>query len=269
MSLLNFFKFLEDKEGRALPGRAQFLDPNYVFNVEDFEDKDGNISLEENPNLISIPTDNLTVKGYLDLTSCKNLQSLPNNLTVGGGLDLSFCPNLQSLPDNLKVGGKLALVECEKLQSLPSKLIVGDSLDLSYCENLQSLPDGLNIGSSLYLRGCTSLQSLPKNLTRVEGSLDLIGCTNLQSLPDNLLVVSTLVLRNCTNLQSLPNNLTVGFNLHLDYTSIETLPKDLKIYSDVYVYNTPLAKKYTAEEIKQMCPGIKGDVYGAKGEKFK
>jgi hypothetical protein len=61
----------------------------------------------------------------------------------------------------------------------------------------------------------------------------------------------------------------VGGNIHLDYTSIETLPKDLKIYYDTYIYNTPLAKKYTAEEIKQMCPGIKGDIYGAKGEKFR
>ena len=86
MSLLNFFEFLKDKEGREIPGRAKFLDPNYVFNVEDFEDKDGNISLEENPNIISIPTNNLTVKGYLTLNYCENLQSLPDNLTVGGDL---------------------------------------------------------------------------------------------------------------------------------------------------------------------------------------
>jgi len=28
------------------------------------------------------------------------------------------------------------------------------------------------------------------------------------------------------------------------------------------MYHTPLSKKYTEEEIKQMCPGIKGDIYG-------
>lgn len=249
MSLLNFFKFLEDKEGRRIPGRAKLaFDPNYIFNVEDFVDENGNVDLSENPNIISIPTDNLTVKGHLTL---------------------NYCENLQSLPDNLTVKGHLILENCEKLQSLSNNLIVGDSLDLSFCTNLQSLPDNLSVGGQLYLRSCKSLQSLPDSLTRVEGSFDLWNCENLQSLPDNLLVVGTLVLRDCTKLQSLPNNLTVGGNIHLDYTSIETLPKDLKIYYDTYIYNTPLAKKYTAEEIKQMCPGIKGNVYGGKGEKFK
>jgi hypothetical protein len=158
MNVLNFFKFLEDKEGRALPGRAKLaFDPNYIFNVEDFEDEYGNVDLSGNPNLISIPVDNLTVKGHLILINCKKLQSLPDNLTVGGGLYLPFCENLQSLPNNLTVNG----------------------------------------------------------------TLDLEGCTSLQSLP-----------------------------------------KDLKVGKDLYISrDTLLAKKYTKEEIKQMCPGIKGDVY--------
>jgi len=225
MTVLNFFKFLEDKEDRAIPPRARLaLDPDYVFDVKDFEDKDGNVRLSGNPNIISIPTNNLTVKGYLELADCRKLQSLPNNL------------------------------------------IVGDYLDLSFCINLQSLPDNLNVGRQIYLKGCKSLRSLPDNLTRVKGSFDLRECENLQSLPDNLTVGGHLDLSFCKSLQSLPDNLTVH-DVYLDYTSIETLPKDLKIHGNIFMYNTPLSKKYTEEEIRQMCPGIKGDIYGAKGAK--
>jgi hypothetical protein len=224
MSLLNFFEFLEDKEGREIPGRAKFLDPNYVFNVKDFEDKKGNVNLSGNPNLISIPVDNLTVEGNLNLPRCKNLQSLPDNLTVGGNLNLMYCINLRSLPDNLKVGRNIILFNCK------------------------------------------SLRSLPDNLRVVNGTLDLMGCKNLQSLPDNLTTIKdSFYITDNPNIQSLPDNLTVGGNLYLmECKNLQSLPKDLKVGGDLYIRSTPIAEKYTKEQIKQMCPGVKGKIFGIK-----
>ena len=46
--------------------------------------------------------------GNLNLTSYRELQTLPDNLTVGGGLDLRNT-QIASLPDNLTVGGWLDL----------------------------------------------------------------------------------------------------------------------------------------------------------------
>ena len=52
--------------------------------------------------------DNLIVNGYLDLDSCKNLESLPNGLKVKIFLDLRNT-NLTSLPSDLEVDGILIL----------------------------------------------------------------------------------------------------------------------------------------------------------------
>jgi len=108
MNVLNFFKFLEDKEGKVMPSKAKLLDPEYVFNIEDFRDKYGDIKLE-GTQITSLNTNNLNVKGHLILNNCKKLQSLPNNLVVNGLLSLINCTNLQSLPNNLKVGGSIFL----------------------------------------------------------------------------------------------------------------------------------------------------------------
>ena len=48
------------------------------------------------------------MNGYLDLDSCKNLESLPNGLKVKGTLDLRRT-NLTSLPSDLEVGEDLIL----------------------------------------------------------------------------------------------------------------------------------------------------------------
>jgi len=225
MTVLNFFKFLEDKEDRAIPPKARLaLDPDYVFNINDFIDKNGDIDLSDNPNIISIPVDSLTVKGNLNLHRCKNLQSLPNNLKVGGNLHLMYCENLQSLPDNLKVGRHIILAHCKSLRSLPDNLRV--------------------VNGTLDLMGCKNLQSLPNNLTTIGYNLLISGNSNIQSLPNNLTVEGDLYLADCTNLQSLPDNLTVGGGL--------------------YIRSTPIANKYTVDEIRQMYPGIKGKISGFK-----
>ena len=53
-----------------------------------------------------------------------------------------------------------------------------------------------------------------------------------------------------TPITSLPDNLQVGDDLYLRYTKITSLPDNLKVGGGLYLSNTPLAKKYTKEQIK-------------------
>jgi hypothetical protein len=91
------------------------------------------------------------VPGYLDLSGCTGLKSLPSNLKVPGYLDLSGCTRLKSLSSDLKVGGSLDLSGCTRLKSLPSNLKVAGYLNLYGCTRLKSLPSDLKVGGSLYL----------------------------------------------------------------------------------------------------------------------
>ena len=104
----------------------------------------------------------------------------------------------------------------------------------------------------------TPITSLPNNL-KVSGNLDLYN-TPITSLPNDLQVDGTLYLGN-SSITSLPNNLKVGGYLSLRNTPITSLPNNLKVGRDLYLTNTPISKKYTQEEIRQMIPGVKGDIY--------
>jgi hypothetical protein len=65
---------------------------------------------------------------------------------------------------------------------------------------------------------------------------------------------------NSSTIQSLPDNLTVIKGLYIIDTNISLLPKNLKVQGDFVLYDTPLSKKYTEKQIRQMSPGIKGDI---------
>jgi hypothetical protein len=131
------------------------------------------------------------------------------------------------------------------IEMLPNELKrVGGNLYLFHCSSLNSLPDGLSVGSSLGLNYCTSLVSLPNNLS-IGGNLFLRYCTSLVSLPDNLSVGGTLILNSCKSLVSLPNGLSVSGGL--------------------YLYGTPLSKRYSEEEIRKIIEdkggNVKGNIY--------
>ena len=64
-----------------------------------------------------------------------------------------------------------------------------------------------------------------------------------------------------TQITSLPDNLKVGGDLYLSYTQITSLPDRLKVGGYLNLNKTPISKKYTAEELKRMLPGIKGKIY--------
>jgi hypothetical protein len=104
----------------------------------------------------------------------------------------------------------------------------------------------------------TPITSLPDNLTHVGGYLDLDN-TKITSLPDNLRVGGYLDL-SYTPITSLPDNLKVGRHLYLSYTKITSLPDNLRVDGDLYLRNTPLSKKYSINQLKQLFPNIKGDI---------
>ena len=101
------------------------------------------------------------------------------------------------------------------------------------------------------------IQFLPKNLTKVGGDLNLMH-SQIEKLPDNLTVNGNLDLDGCKNLQSLPNGLKVKNNLHIRDTNITSLPSDLEVGGDLALYRTPIANRYTKEQIREMIPGVKG-----------
>ena len=123
---------------------------------------------------------------------------------------------------------------------------------------ITSLPSGLTVGGYLNLYR-TPIKSLPPGLT-VRGYLDLRYCKNLTLLPSGLSVGGSLSLFN-TKITSLPPGLTVGGYLNLNETSIKSLPSDLNVGGDLHLSGTPLSESHTEEQIKQMAPGIKGDIY--------
>jgi hypothetical protein len=92
----------------------------------------------------------------------------------------------------------------------------------------------------------------------VDDFLDLYD-TPIQSLPNNLTVRGRLRLTFCKNIKRLPNGLKVGA-LVLSSTNIDELPSDLQIEGDLEIQNTPIAKKYTEDELRAMIT-IGGNIY--------
>ena len=172
-----------------------------------------------------------------------------------GNLVLMSSP-IKVLPRNLtKVGGKLNLFYSQ-IEKLPDNFTVNGDLWLTYCKNLKSLPNGLKVEGDLDLR-FTNITFLPSDL-EVGTNLILIN-TPIEKLPDNLIVNGTLDLESCKNLKSLPNGLKVT-NLDLRRTNITFLPSDLEVVGDLFLYYTPIANRYTEEQIREMILGVKGRI---------
>ena len=105
----------------------------------------------------------------------------------------------------------------------------------------------------------TDIKRLPNSLKKVGGNLWL-NDTSITSLPDGLTVRGYLDLRN-TPITSLPDGLTVGGGLDLSSTQITSLPDGLIVGGNLYLRNTPLSQTHTEEQIRQMTPGVKGNIY--------
>jgi hypothetical protein len=202
----------------------------------------GKLSLANDLKIEWLP-DDLSV-GWLDLTGCRNLKSLPRGLkarrlTLAGPgwdprplLDGLSCYHLElqgtsivDLPDDLRVEFRLDLEGCAALERLPESLSVG-SLNVRNCSSLQSLPEGLRC-YFLDLSGCTSVDHWPREASVSVGRLAMRGCLQLRSLPSWLTQVAQLDLRDCVGLSELPPALSVTSWLDLAGTKIRSLPRSL------------------------------------------
>jgi hypothetical protein len=79
--------------------------------------------------------------------------------------------------------------------------------------------------------------------------------------PEDLNIKGDLDLAN-TRIESLPDNLKVGEWLVLNNTAIDSIPNNLKVEGDLFLIKTPLAKKYTKEQIRSMIEDKGGYVKG-------
>ncbi len=128
-------------------------------------------------------------------------------------------------------------------------------------EELENYPDGTQYryNDHLYLWGI-QIKKLPNNL-HVSGFLDL-SYSNIPKLPDKLYVRGYFNLDGCKQITELPNNLQVGGDLVLHGTNITELPNNLYVGIDLYIGNTPLADKYTDEEIIKIVESTRGQIEG-------
>ena len=113
---------------------------------------------------------------------------------------------------------------------------------------IKSLGNLTSVGGYLDLRR-TLIKSLG-NLISVGGYLDLYG-TSIKSLGNLTSVGSYLDLANAS-IKSLGNLTSVGDFLDLSHSSIKSLGNLQTVEGDLYLQDTPMSKKYSEEEIKQM-----------------
>jgi hypothetical protein len=139
------------------------------------------------------------------------------------------------LPDNLTIKGDLVIENSKEYTALPKNLTVTGNLKI-WNTGISDWPEGLTVGRSI-----------------------TFAKSPLEQIPDNLTVNGYLFIRG-SSVKELPKGLHVKELLNILETEIETLPTDLKVDDVLIATYTPLAKKYTEKQIKQMCPGIQGSV---------
>ena len=169
--------------------------------------------------------------------------------------NLMFIPNvdLESL-----IGRNKAWYELLRLLN-GKPFTFDDDLNL-YNSYITSLGNLQSVNGYLNLFGCDQLTSL-ENLQSVNGYLDLYGCENLTSLGNLKSVNGYLDLYRCENLTSLGNLQSVNGYLNLfgcdQLTSLGNLQS---VGGHLHITRTPISKKYSEEEIRQMVD-VKGEIY--------
>ena len=139
----------------------------------------------------------------------------------------------------------LKFLEDKENKELPKKwvdLVERLKETLKLIKELENHPDGVQYKhkGTLYLKD-SNIKKLPNDLY-VDGSLSLYGCEQLTKLPDKLIVVGYLDLDK-SDIIELPNKLFVGF--------------------DLCIFDTPLAEKYTDEEIREIVASTGGKIRGS------
>ena len=138
-----------------------------------------------------------------------------------------------------------------------------DSIEkLKLIYELENHPDGTQYRyeDDLELNN-SNIKKLPNDLY-VGGRFKLYDCKQLTKLPDDLYVDNDFFLVGCKQITELPNNLYVDKTLLLSYSFITKIPNNLYVGGDLYAYNTPLAKKYSDKEIREMIISKGGQING-------
>ena len=129
-------------------------------------------------------------------------------------------------------------------------------------KELENHPDGIQYKhkGDLNLKN-SNITKLPNDLY-VDGRLNLRYCDQLTKLPDKLYVGGWLDIRGCNQLTELPNNLYVGGNLWLYVSKIQEIPDNLYVGGYLHISETPLSKKYSHEEIREIITSKGGTLIG-------
>jgi hypothetical protein len=121
-------------------------------------------------------------------------------------------------------------------------------------------------GNPLFsMQGNLNLRDVcPKTLGRlysIEGYLDLLTCKNLTSLGELTHVGGWLDLYECKSLTSLGNLTHVGDYLDLyECENLTSLGSLQHVGGFLDLKNTPIAEKYSKQEIRKMV-NVEGDIY--------
>jgi hypothetical protein len=166
-----------------------------------------------------------------------------------GTLNLMKMPDVP-LPKNLQIVRGNLLLDYSKITELPDGLKVLNELSIQFTK-ITELPDNLYVGETTYAFGA-ELKTIPS--TAYLGKSVYLSQTKIEELPQTAHSYNNLFF-NGGLIRSLPSKLVVRNLLQLDYTPIERLPRDI-ICHRVSIVGTPLAKKYTVSELKQMHPKV-------------
>lgn len=106
-----------------------------------------------------------------------------------------------------------------------------------------------------------------KNITKLPKVLYVYGFlylseSNIIELPNELHVIGELNLNLCQEIKKLPNTLYVRDSLMLVHSNVAELPNKLYVRGNLHIYNTPLAEKYTNDEIIEMITSKGGKIAG-------
>lgn len=160
---------------------------------------------------------------YLEITSCDNMETLPNGLqclTRLEDLKINGCPKLESFSEAgfppMLTG--LTICNCELLNSLPSinsKMRSLECLKIKDCPSLTCFPEG-ELPTSLKeldIQDCDKLRSLPEGMMHSNAIsandscclevLKILRCSSLTSFPGGKLsaTLKQLEIRNCQQLE--------------------------------------------------------------------
>jgi hypothetical protein len=182
-----------------------------------------------------------TLKNILDFLKEKENKKLPKKWFESVKL-YKLVQKLENHPDGTQYRHKGYLfLSHTNIKKLPNDLYVEGELRLDDT-NITKLPDNLYVDGYLELTNCKQLTKLPDNLRIIGGFLALENCEKVTKLPNNLYVDDYLDLTGCRQLRELPDNLYVGRELYLE--------------------NTPIAMKYTVEEIREIVASTGGEIIG-------